>query len=140
MAGELTVTAAQVALIDPEKAEVFTGVAYETITAGQPVYMLAAGTIGVADANGGGVIAQCRGIALNGAAAGQAVDYVKRGRVAGMGTAAVNCSAPIYLSDTVGRIATAAGTGSEVIGIVVPMSDKDLTRVLYVDARYSSNW
>ena len=139
MAGELTVTAAQVAVIDAEKAEIYTGIAAAAITAGLPLYMLTTGTMGIADANDAGKF-QCRGISLAAAGAGQAVDYIKRGRLAGMGTAAVNCSAPIFVSDTVGRIATSAGSTSVTIGIVVPMSDKDLTRVLYVDCRYGPDW
>jgi len=139
MAGELTVTAAQVAVIDPLKAEIFTGIAGEAITAGLPLYMAATGLLGIADANAAGFF-QCRGIALNAAGAGQAVDYIKRGRLAGMGTGAVNCSVPIFVSDTVGRIATSAGSTSVCVGIVVPMSDKDLTRVLYVEARYGPDW
>ncbi len=40
--GDLALTAAKIAPVFPEKAEIFTGIAGVTITAGQVVYVIAA--------------------------------------------------------------------------------------------------
>lgn len=137
---DIALTAAQVEAIDEfGNAEILSGIAEEAITQGQVVYMTTTGTIGVADANAAGK-QQARGIALSAAAAGQAVDYLKRGRVAGFTVSGVNCSAPLYLSDTAGSLADAAGTMSVTCGIVVAMTDKDATRVFYADFRWGPNW
>jgi len=136
---DIALTAAQVEPIDLMSAEILSGIAEEAITQGQVVYMTTTGTIGVADANAAGK-QQARGIALSAVGAGQAVDYLKRGRVAGFTVSGVDCSAPLYLSDTAGALADAAGTMSVVCGIVVAMTDKSATRVLYADFRYGPNW
>ena len=75
---DIAITAAQVEAIDPLQAEIYNFIAAETITQGQVVYILAAGTVGVADATTAGGLYQARGIALNGGAAGQAISVLKR--------------------------------------------------------------
>lgn len=140
---DITVTAAQVEAIDPHYAEIFNFIAGATITQGQVVYMTTTGTLGVADATTASGLFQARGIALNGGAAGQAISVLKRGRVAGFTVSGMNASAPVYLSETAGKLADAApaGTGTTVVcGIVVPMSDKDATDVVYADFRWQNDW
>jgi hypothetical protein len=137
--GDITVTAAQVAPIDPHYAEIYSFIAASTVTAGMPVYLTTSGTVAAADANAGG-LQQVRGIALNGGGAGQAIDVLKQGRVAGFTLSAVDCSAPLFLSDTVGRINDGVGTMTVPVGIVVPLSDADKTRVLYAECRWGPNW
>lgn len=140
---DIVVTAAQVAAIDPLQAEIYNFIASATITAGQVVYILAAGTVGVADATTAGGLYQARGIALNGGAAGQAISVLKRGRVAGFTVSGMNPSAPLFLSETAGALASAtpAGTGTAVVcGIVVAMPDKDATDVVYADFRWRGDW
>lgn len=137
--GDITVTAAQVAAIDPLKAEILPFVAGATITAGQIVYLASTGLVGLADANGSGTI-QARGIALNGGGSGQAIDVLKRGRVAGFTVSGMAYDAIAYLSNTAGALATSAGGTTVVCGRVVPMSEKDLTKVLYADFRYGPDW
>ena len=129
---DVTVTAARVAEIFPRHAEIFTMIAAETITAGQVVYQTSAGKAGVADANAAGK-QQARGIALTGGGAGQGVSVLKRGHCAGF-TLSQAYDAQLFLGDTAGAVADAAGTMSVAIGRVVPMSDSDLTKVFYVDA------
>ena len=102
---DIAITAAQVEAIDPLQAEIYNFVAAETITQGQIVYMTTSGTVGVADANGAGK-QQARGVALNGGGAGQAISVLKRGRCAGFKVSGVNASAPLYLSNTAGALAT----------------------------------
>jgi hypothetical protein len=129
---DLTVTAAQVSPIFPRFAEIYPFVAAETITAGQAVYLTTAGKVGVADANASGK-QQSRGIALNGGGAGQAIDVLKKGHVAGF-TVAQAYDAQLFLSDTAGALADAAGTMSVPIGRVIAMSDSSLTKVVYIEA------
>lgn len=129
---ELTVTAAQVSPIFPRFAEIYSMIAAETITAGQVVYQTSAGKAGVADANAAGK-QQARGIALCGGGAGQVIDVLKKGHVAGF-TLPQAYDAQLFLSDTAGAIADAAGTMSVPIGRVIAMSDPSLTKVVYVEA------
>jgi predicted RecA/RadA family phage recombinase len=134
----ITVTAAQVAAIFPHKAEVFPAVAGEAITAGAPVALTTSGWVN-ADANGSG-LQQVRGVALNTAGAGQAVDILKRGHLAGATVSSLANDAIIYLSDTVGRLDDSAGTMTVRIGRVVPLSDASATKVIYVDCDWSTVW
>lgn len=136
---DITVTAAKVGVLFPDKAEIFDMIAAEAITAGQPVYQTSAGKAGVADANASGK-EQVRGIALNAAGAGQAVSVLKRGHVGGF-TLAGAYDSIAYLSDTVGRLADAAGTMNVPVGRVVGLTDAAITKALYVDARWGGlNW
>ena len=134
---DVTVTAGQVAVVYPLKAEIFNGIATESVTAGQALYMTSAGKYGVADANASGK-QQVRGIALNAAGAGQAVSVLRRGHVAGftLGT----YDSLVYLSDTAGALADAAGTMSVKVGRVDAISDTALTKVLFVDVNLLTVW
>lgn len=134
----ITVTAAQVAPVFPHKAEIIPCVAGEAITAGAPVALTTAGWIN-ADANAAGE-QQVRGVALNSAGAGQAFDLLKRGHLAGASVSALANDAIIYLSDTVGRLDDTAGTMTVRIGRVVPLSDANATKVIYVDCDWSTVW
>lgn len=137
---DIALTAAQIEPIDPlSHSEIYSGIAAAAITKGQIVYMTTTGTIGVADANDAGK-QQARGVALNAAGAGQAVSILKRGRCAGFTVSGVNCSAPLFLSDTAGALADAAGTMTVPCGIVVAMTDASGTRVFYADFRWTANW
>jgi hypothetical protein len=136
---DIVVTAAKVGLVDPQKAVTFNGIAAAAITKGQAVYMDTSGTLGVADANASGK-QQARGIALNAAGAGQAVTCVKEGAVYGYTLTSQAYGAPVYLSDTAGALADDVGTLTVPVGIVQPMSDKDKTKVLWVECRWGADW
>ena len=69
---DITVTAAKVAVVHPHNAEIYDFIASEAISAGQAVYQLSTGKVGVADANGAGK-QQFRGIALKSVGPGQAL-------------------------------------------------------------------
>ncbi len=137
--GDITVTAAQVGLVDPLKATVKSYVAAETITKGQAVYITTAGKLGVADANDAGK-QQFRGIALNGGGAGQAIDVVHDGEVYGFDISALNVGALVYLSDTAGALGTTNGTMTVAAGRVSIMADHSATKVLRVFTNWISNW
>lgn len=137
--GDITVTAAQVAACFPDKAEIVDMIAAATITAGQAVYVTSAGKANLGDANGSGTL-QFRGIALNGGGAGQAISVLKKGHCYGFTLSGMAYDAIAYLSNTAGALGTSAGATSINCGRVVPLSDADLTKVLYVEADWLRDW
>jgi hypothetical protein len=141
MANEVALTAAQIAPVFPEEAEIYSFVAAEAITQGEAVYMLtSAGTVGVADANVANK-QQFRGIALEAAAAGQAISVLKRGHCYGFTVSALSYDDVLYLSDTAGDLSTVAGTLTVNCGRVVALSDKPTyTKVVYIDADWLREW
>ena len=137
--GDITVTAAQVGACFPDKAEIYTFKAAETITAGQAVYLTSSGTVGLCDTNASGK-QQFRGIALNGGGAGQAIDVLKEGHCYGFTLSGMDYDAIAYGSDTAGALADANGTMTVNAGRVVALPDADLTKVLYVRADWLRAW
>ena len=136
---DITVTAAKVAVVHPHNAEIYDFIADEAITAGQAVYQLSNGKVGVADANAAGK-QQFRGIALKSVGAGQAVSILKRGVIEGFTLTSLNRDVPVYLSDTAGALADAAGTMTVNCGRVMSLSDANLTKALYIDADWLRIW
>ena len=136
---DLTVTAAKVGPVDPLKAEIYSFIAASTVTAGQAVYQTTSGTVAPADANAAN-LQQCRGVALNGGGAGQAIDVLKQGRIYGFTLTDQTYDDPIFLSDTVGALADAAGTLEVPVGLVVAMPDKDKTKVVYIRCRWGADY
>lgn len=136
---DLALTAAQIGVVFPRVANIFPFVAAETITAGQICFVDTAGKLQLADANAGGE-QQARVLALNGGGAGQAIDGLKEGHVHGF-TITQAYDAPIFLSDTVGVLADAAGTLEVPLGIVAPLTDgSTITKVLYFSARWRADY
>ena len=135
---DIVVTAAKVGLLYPQNADIRDYIAAATITKGQAVYILAAGTAGVADANDAGK-QQFRGIALNGGGAGQAISVVHDGEVAGF-TVTGNANTLLYLSDTAGKLADAAGTMTVAAARIICDSDKDATKVIRVFTQWEADW
>lgn len=120
---DLTVTAANVETVSARSDQLKRGYAAEAITAGQPVHKLASdGLIYVSDADHATVAKRvCDGIAVNGAAQGQPVEYQSGGDINIGATVAVGV---VYvLSDTLGGIMPAAdleaGDATAVIGVGV---------------------
>lgn len=128
---DLVSTEAAVAVIFPLKSIIHTGIAAVALTAGQAVYMDSSGDVDLADASAAGT-ATARGIVLESAGAGQAIDFCERGWLNGF-TLSQAYDAAIYLSDTAGALADAAGTVSVLCGRVLAMTDKARTKVLAVD-------
>jgi hypothetical protein len=130
----IVVTAAEVAINQGTRTRSY--IAAETITAGQAVYKLAAGTVGVADANAAGK-QQYRGIAINGGAAGTPIMVAYFGPVEGF-TLTGDVDTLVYLSDTAGGLDTAAGTMTVPVGRV-DMRD-DGTKFLFTDVNWLAQW
>lgn len=135
---DLTVTAAKVAPLNPLQSEFITFIAASAITAGQPCYQTSAGKAAPADANAAG-LQQVRGIAVNAAAAGQPVDLIVKGLLGGF-TISQAYDTRIFVSDTVGALADAAGTMSVPVGRVVGLTDKAITKAQFVDISYAAQW
>jgi hypothetical protein len=135
----IAVTAAQVGLVDPAKAFVKSYIAAETITKGQTVYITTAGKAGVSDADAAGK-QQFRGIALNGAGAGQAVDVCHDGELYGFGVSAMNVGAFVYQSNDVGKLEDAAGAMTVRAGRVSILADGGATKVLRVFTSWDADW
>jgi hypothetical protein len=136
---DLALTAAQIEVVYPDRAEIYTKTAAETITAGQALFQDTNGKVQLADANAGGE-QQCRFIALEGGGSGQAITVLRRGHVYGY-TITQAYDAPIYLSDTVGALADAAGTMTVPLGIVDGVDQGGtITKILYFDARWRDDY
>jgi hypothetical protein len=126
---DFTVTAAKVGSQPDTRTRSYKAAA--AITPGQVLYILAAGTVGLADAStGGGALLQWRGIAINSASIGEAVTMAFEGPVDGF-TLTGNVDPPLYLSNTAGALADSAGDVSIKVGRV-SMRD-DGTKFLWVD-------
>jgi hypothetical protein len=140
MAANITVTAAQVGVAFPEKAEVYTFKTGVTVTAGQ-VVALATGTglLALADSDAGSDLEEALGIALDGGAAGAAISVCKKGTLYGFTVSSLAYGAWVWVSATAGALYdTTAGTANQ-CGKVVPLSDKDLTKVLYVEFNWMAH-
>jgi len=136
----IILTPGQIALVDPNKADVKAFIAGGPITAGQAVYMdTTTGNALVADANAPGA-QQCRGIALNPAVAGQAVAVLRRGEVYGYTLTNQDYDDPVYLSDTEGALDDATGTLTVIVGRVCGLTDAARTKVIFIDAQWARVW
>ena len=91
----------------------------EAITAGMAV-RISTTTGKFTKANGTGAAeARAWGVATRTAASGQALTAIRMGVMDGWDLSAMDYDAPVYLSDTDGRLSTVAGTTSVVIGRVI---------------------
>ena len=122
---DITVTAAQVGRVYPDKDEVFPVQLAATVTAGQVGYQTTSATFGLADANGSGTI-QARGV------------FLKRGWLNGYTVSSLNGDALLYLSVTAGALADATGGTNVVCGLI--MQTSNATKVVYVDFDWTNVW
>jgi hypothetical protein len=130
---DLTVTSTNVGIVFPSDAIVRDFVAAVDITAGAAVYINAAGKVALTDANASSPANRFRGIALKSVGAGQSVSVLQDGEVFGFDLSGLAYDDKVYASDTAGKLATAASeTTSLLAGVVVPLSNKDLTKVLKI--------
>jgi hypothetical protein len=136
MAAIVLATAARVEVV--ESLIQFTGVAAEQITPGMPVRLdTATGLISKAKATDAAE-ARVLGIAVGThiVIAGLPITVIRKGVLDGW-TVTQDWDAPLYLADTDGTIADAAGTVSTVIGRVVPGHSEllggALAKLLFID-------
>ena len=130
----LTVTAAQVALVDPTKAVLKDFLAGSAITRGDVVAMATDGTIDPADASDGGgyLFEQVVGVAINAGGAGAAITVLMQGEMLGYTVSGLNCGAIVYLSDDAGVPADSQGTVLVRLGRVTALTDKGTTNVVHI--------
>jgi predicted RecA/RadA family phage recombinase len=135
----IVVTAAQIGVVDPIKSHIKPYVAAAAITRGQAVYVDSAGKVNLCDANGSGT-KQFRGIALKTVAAGEATDVLQEGELYGF-TLAGAYDSLVYVGDTAGELADAAGSTAIVVGRVSVLTNyPTLTKVLRVTTRWEADW
>lgn len=91
------------------------------------------GNLVLSDASAAGT-AKFDGIIMNGAGAGGPVTLLKEGAIFGLDLSGMDYGDLVYLSDTAGAVADAAGTVSVVIGKVIKLNGE---KVAYIDARYN---
>lgn len=135
---DIVVTEAAVAVIFPLKAEIHTFIAAEALSAGESVSFDSAGKLIQADANAAGE-QQARGIVLTSGGAGQALNILKKGHLNGY-TISQAYDAAVYLSDTAGAVADAAGTMTVPVGRVVGLTDKAITKAIYFEFEWNVVW
>lgn len=85
---------------------------------GTPVFVNSSGKFQQSDASSSGT-AKCYGITVRKAKAGEPVTAIAKGVVGGF-TFSQNYGTDVFLSDTDGRLADAAGTVSKKVGEVIP--------------------
>ncbi len=130
---DITRTKEQVAIVYPGfPNKINNGIAGVAIEAGQPVYVASTGKYGVADANAAAAD-QFRGIALTTVGAGQPISVLEEGCLYGFTLAGAHDSA-VFVSDTAGELADAAGTASLQVGLVWHKFDSagNVTKILKV--------
>lgn len=110
-------------------------IAAEAITKGQAVYQNATGFAAPASAAVAGTLDRLVGIATSDAPAGSAVDVVYHGRFAGFDLSNMDPGDPVFVSDTAGALADAAGTAWARVGRVFVMTDRGRTKFLFVDVQ-----
>ena len=137
---DITSTAAQVSLVQVQNSEVYDFIAAVAITAGQVVYLVTStGKVNLADASAEGT-AQAVGVALQTVGANQAVSVLKRGKIAGFTLTSQTIADQIFLSDTAGALADAAGTVTNGCGRVIASSETTPQKQLYVDFDWTTQY
>jgi hypothetical protein len=118
---------ADLALVTADKLEVVslpqdqhTLPAGEAITAGAPVVQKNDGKFYNSDANGAAPLNTAPfGIATRTVKAGEALTAVRKGKIDGYDLSGMSVGDTIYVSDTVGKLADAAGTATLRVGFVL---------------------
>lgn len=130
-------TTREVNVVFAETAEIRDMKEAETLAVGDVVYVNSAGKAGKADANASGK-QQARGIVVK--RQGAVVSVLKRGYVAGFDISALDYDAQVFLSDTAGKLDTAAGTLSVPCGRVSALTNDSLSKILYVDFNWVTQY
>ena len=131
--GDIALTAANIRVVDPMNAIIEPCVAGVTITAGQIVYgIVSSGKVGLADEDASAEASWVLGVALKGAVAGQTVDVLRRGMVAGFTVASLAYWLPCSLSNTAGALLDTGAT-TNIVARVWPTTEPDLPKALMFD-------
>ncbi len=136
MAAISAITAANISVVNPMQAQIRTYIAAAALSIGEALYINSSGKADLCDGNAAGKY-QFRGIALEGVGAGQAVSVLQEGILYGFDLSSQAYDASIFVGDTAGELADAAGTKTIYVGRVVPLPDDDLTKALYVSVTWN---
>ena len=138
---DLAITVANISVIKPEDAEIVQVVVAETVTAGQPLWIDSNGKGQLADANAAGE-RQARSLTLEAGLTNQSISCLKRGYVEGFTLSSQAFDDPIFLSDTVGVLADAAGTVTVPVGLVgsIAKDSSTISKILYLDFRWGADF
>jgi hypothetical protein len=130
---DIALTAARVSPVNEFEYEAWTLLVGTAVTRGQAVAINTTTGLAVPADASTGAANNVRGIALNSAAAGEAVTIMVHGSLYGF-TLTGAYDSLVYLSNDVGELADGAGDVSVVVGRVRPMHDGATpTKVLYVN-------
>ncbi|MGJ3241171.1 MAG: hypothetical protein ACFE0Q_20845 [Anaerolineae bacterium] len=128
----ISVTRSRVAAVFENRSDVRSYIAGGTIDYGDPVYINTSdGKVYASAGDEAGTAVVC-GYSLGKVGAGQAVDVMHRGQLAGYDVSALDYGAAVYIADG-GGLDTAAGTVSRVGGRVNGISDASVTKIIEVD-------
>jgi hypothetical protein len=131
--GDIALTAAKIAVVNPEDAWIVPAVAGVTITAGQFVYgIVASGKVGLADEDASAEASFVYGMALTGGVDGQVIQVLRRGITEGFTLTSHAYWLPCSLSNTAGALLDTGAT-TNIVARIVPLTDAALTKVLLVD-------
>jgi hypothetical protein len=130
-------TTRSVNLVFVENAEIRDFKILEELTVGQVAYIAASGKAGVADANDAGK-QQARGLVVK--RIGNTVSLLKRGYVSGFVLTGQAYDCQIFLSNTAGAMGDSAGAMSVPVGRVSNLNNDSLTKILYVDFDWITQW
>lgn len=125
-------TSRNVNVVFAEEAEIRDFKEAETLAVGEAVYITAAGKALKTNADGvAPAKAQGRGIVVM--RTGSTVSVMKRGYLAGYDLSALDYDAQLFLSNTAGKLADAAGTVPVPCSRVSCLTNDSQTKILYVE-------
>lgn len=138
---DLAITTANIEVVKPEDAEIIQWCLAEAVTAGQPLFLDSDGKGQLADANAAGE-RQARCLSLQAGAAQQIISCLKRGYVEGFILTDQAFDDPIFLSDTVGVLADAAGTVTVPVGKIdaIVKDASTISKILYLEFRWREDF
>lgn len=139
---DLALTADLISPVWPDKSEIYSAIAAESITAGQVVAFDTGeddDKLYVADGNDGD-LDQPVGVALEAGGAGQVIPYLMRGFVEGYTVSAIANFTQLWLSDTAGAIGTTAGTSNAPVGRIMPNSQPTPRLLVFINCDVSTQW
>ncbi len=132
---DIAFNAARIAAVTETKPHMRFYRANSLITRGQPCYLMANGSIAPTAAGVAGTVNPFVGVAMSTVDANEVTSVLWDGSLGGYDLAAIPFGAPVYLSNTVGALGDTPGTVNKPVGVVLPLSDRDKTKVLYIQAR-----
>lgn len=136
---DLALTAADIAVVFPNKADILPVTLAAAVTKGQTLYKDANGKGNLADGNASGA-QQTRLLALQAGGAGDVINALKEGHVFGF-TITQAYDAPLFQSDTAGAIGDSNGTLEVPVGLVDGIDrGGTITKVVYFAPRWGADY